>query len=327
MTPLRSRKTSLGLDLSGGGTYAYYPFLSLPKTIPHTLDLFEGQHHVGALQRQTADRGGRRFFLGGIQSQLRGQPSSGTDIPEAPFLYAAGFDRSGSTGYTYFLADYHLETEAVAGNCLPIPGCRYVIDGDAWDGVDLVSELSFDFQANRHPIMSIDLYGNIPTSLGVNTSGHQTGITFPSSVANGTLRSAPFLNSTVSVGGQALVLQRCIYKVGNMIENDRQGAGAKHGYQQNVIADRFSTGRILVESPAQGSFDPEDKALSNSDVAVSFTYRAGGSTGDWGLFTVTFTCKYRGGVNIGERNGLIQSVVDFQQKESSGGLSLAITQL
>jgi hypothetical protein len=258
-----------------------------------------------------------------VQFELRGQSASGTQTPEGDILRAAGFARSGTTGYTFTLADPHATTDTPAGDALRISSSALNIDGVQWPLTNCVADLSFMFRAGEIPTLTCDFLGKLgdsdaDSSHAILTSASAPGVTI------GPL-PAPWINSTITIDAVSLasVPVREIFTALRNRLAPRKSAGGKFGYADADISGRDPGGWIVLEMPPEATLALEDLIVSNASVPVAWTYSAGGSS--FRSYSITQTVVFSQMARQRDIDGRLCYVLEFVQDPTAGPLTLGVS--
>jgi hypothetical protein len=287
------------------------------------VDWVAGQPHSGAYQPGAPRPGGRFTRLSSVQFELRGQAASGTQTPEGDILRAAGFARSGSTGYTFALGDPHASTDTPAGDCVRLSSCALNIDGVAWPLTNCVADVSFMFRSGEIPTLTCDFLGKVgdsdaDSSHAVLTSASAPGVTV------GPL-PAPWINSTITLNAVSLgtVPVREIFTAVRNRLAPRKSAGGKFGYADADISGREPGGWIVLEMPPEATLAIEDLIVSNTSVPLAWTYTAGGSS--FRSYAITQSVVFSQMARMRDIDGRLCYVLEFVQDPTTGPLTLVVS--
>jgi hypothetical protein len=296
--------------------------LPLDGFVEH-VDWAPGQPHIGGYQAGAPRPGGRFTRLSGVQFELRGQAGSGTQTPEGDILRAAGFARTGSTGYTFALGDPHASTDTPAGDALRIASCALNVDGVQWPLTNCVADVSFMFRAGEIPTLTCDFLGKVGDSDASSTTSVLTSAAVPS-VSAGPLPAA-WVNSTITINAVSLgsVPVREIFSAVRNRLVPRKSAGGKFGYADADITGRQPGGWIVLEMPPEATLALEDLIVSNASVPIAWSYVAGGST--FRTYSITQTVVFSAMARQRDIDGRLCYVLEFVQDPSTGPLTLGVS--
>ena len=287
------------------------------------VDWVAGVPHVGAYQPGAPRPGGRFTRLSGVQFELRGQSASGTQTPEGDILRAAGFARTGSTGYTFALGDPHASTDTPAGDAVRISSSALNIDGVQWPLANSVTDVSFMFRAGEIPTLTCDFLGKVGDSDADSSHAILTSASAPS-VTTGPL-PAPWVNSTITLNGVSLndVPVKEIFTALRNRLAPRKSAGGKFGYADADITGRNPGGWLVLEMPPEATVAIEDLIVSNTSVPLAWTYTAGGSS--FKTYSITQTVVFSQMARRRDIDGRLCYVLEFAQDPASGPLTLGVS--
>jgi hypothetical protein len=287
------------------------------------IDWAPGLPHAGAYQPGAPRTGGRFTRLSGVQFELRGQTGSGTQTPEGDILRAAGFARSGTTGYTFTLGDPHASTDTPAGDTVRIASSALNIDGVQWPLVNCVADISLMFRAGEVPTLTCDFLGKVGDSDADSSLAILTSAAVPS-VTAGPLPAA-WVNSTISINGTSLtdVPVREIFTALRNRLMPRKSAGGKFGYADADISGRDPGGWVVLEMPPEATLALEDLIVGNASVPIAWTYSAGGST--FKTYSITQTVVFSQMARRRDIDGRLCYLLEFVQDPTSGPLTLGVS--
>ena len=287
------------------------------------IDWAPGLPHAGTYQPGTPRPGGRFTRLSGVQFELRGQSGSGTQTPEGDILRAAGFARSGSTGYTFTLGDPHASTATPAGDAVRISTCALNIDGVQWPLANCVADVSFMFRAGEVPTLTCDFLGKVGDSDADSSHAILTSAAVPS-VTTGPLPAA-WVNSTITINGTSLtdVPVREIFTALRNRLAPRKSAAGKFGYADADISSRNPGGWIVLEMPPEATLAIEDLIVSNASVPIAWTYSAGGSA--FKAYSITQTVVFSQMARRRDIDGRLCYLLEFAADPATGPLTLGVS--
>jgi hypothetical protein len=287
------------------------------------VDWAPGLPLVGTYQPGAPRPGGRFTRLSGVQFELRGQAASGTQTPEGDILRAAGFARSGTTGYTFALGDPHASTDTPAGDAVRIASSALNIDGVQWPLTNCVADISCMFRAGEVPTLTCDFLGKVGDSDADSSHAILTSGAVPT-VTAGPLPAA-WVNSTITIDAvsMASVPVREIFTALRNRLAPRKSAGGKFGYADADITGRSPGGWIVLEMPPAATLAIEDLIVSHASVPLAWTYTAGGSS--FNSYAITQTVVFSQMARRRDIDGRLCYLLEFVQDPAIGPLTLVVS--
>ncbi len=301
------------------------------NAILEDIDMMPGVTMPGTLDT-VPDAPGSRCGGGRVGFDLRGQEASGTPVQIDDILKAMGFVRTGSTGYTYTLGDYHVAASdslsaatglSPNGDVIPLGNADLFVDGASWGLGQTIAAGTFTFGYGQKPRLDVDLLSIILGTDAAITSSKsiEQARSVPSATAT-VASAAPWVGATLTLGAVAQQgVQQIVARVANDLAKN-PSAGGPYGYGCPFVGGRNVGYSWYYQKLNEATNAIEDALQTNSSLAMAWTYVAGGAT--FRTFAFTATAKPQRIVRDVYRGALMYRV-DFKQDNTTGPLTIVIT--